>query len=567
MHEIAMSATGLLREFAEAGMISIADHHLATSLARHFETPEHVVLAFALAARELRQGSVYVSLRDAAELPPLSEIDDGKDVERIELAWPDAEAWLRDVAASPLVGANRAFVLDDDRLYLARYWTTEKQVREAFMQRKELPTAEAVSEGELPAGTIRDEKQEEAVSAALSHMTSVITGGPGTGKTTTVVRILNALGADTPISVALAAPTGRAAKQLQDSVDGRLDKGAVTELFAGTLHKLLGLRIRATRGKYHRENPLPYDVVVLDETSMVSLEHMAALLDAIAPSTRLILVGDPHQLRSVEAGAVLADIVENPDLTQPGAVVRLGTNRRSNAEINALAEAIDVGDVERALGIIEGADSIDFVDYDGRHPERLAPLADALESQAAAMIAAAQQGDAKAALAALGRHRILCAHRLGPFGVQEWARAARMLIAAQHKNYGGDDPYIGQPLLITRNTEPFSNGDVGVIIELEGELQAAIDQGGASAPVMVSPALLDDAADLHAMTIHKSQGGQYDDVSIVLPPVGSPLATRELLYTAVTRAQSSVKLYGSRDAFAEAVSTPVRRASGLAISS
>ena len=566
MHEVALSASGLLREFAEAGMISVADHHLAMSLARHFDTPDEVVLAFALAARELRQGSVYVPLRAASELAPLSEIDDGQDVEPVELRWPEPESWIEAVAGSRLVGEGRAFMLDDDRLYLARFWRTEQQVRSALLERKQLPTVQAVPEGALPPGTKPDEQQEQAVSAALTHMTSVITGGPGTGKTTTVVRILNALGAHTPVAVALAAPTGRAARQLEDSVDGRLAKGAVTELFAGTLHKLLGLRVRATTGKFHRDNPLPYDVVVLDETSMVSLEHMAALLDALAPTTRLILVGDPHQLRSVEAGAVLADVVENPALTQPGSVVRLGTNRRSNSEINALAAAIDVGAIDEAVSIIEEASTIEFIDYEGRGAERLPSLAADLVEQSDRLLSAARSGDVKAALDALGHHRILCAHRVGAFGVQEWAKVARSVIAARHTDYGGEEPYVGQPLLITRNTEPFSNGDVGVVVNVGGHLRAAIDQGGGSEPVIVSPALLDDAADLHAMTIHKSQGGQYETVSVVLPPVGSPLATRELLYTAVTRAKTKLRLYGSEEALRTAIATPVRRASGLASS-
>lgn len=561
MHEVPVSATGILRTFCEARMIALPDFHLARRMSRGFEPDDDVVLAFALAVRELRLGSVCLPLDEARMLSPLSELDDGSATADVSgLPWPD-DTWADRVAASRIVGPERPFIFADGRLYLSRFHAQEEAVKEALARRRALPEDEDASpvagDGEP------DARQDAAVAAAMRHRTAVVTGGPGTGKTTTVVRILNSLAQRGPLRIALAAPTGKAARQLHDSVLPRLAEGAALGApFSDTLHRLLGKSVRGPRCTHNAENPLPHDVVVVDEVSMVSLEHMASLLEALSPDTRLVLVGDPHQLRSVEAGAVLADIVANPRLLQPGSVVELATNRRSNQEIVALARAIDAGDATEALSIIDGATSITWHDYVGIGIASLSRLRDDVTTQIRQVVAAAAAGDATEALAALGRHRILCAHRLGPFGVQDWGRAARELGAESVPGYGKGDHYTGQPLLVTHNTDTFNNGDVAVLVASDDGLIAAVDQG--ATPLRVAPVMLDDAADLHAMTIHKAQGGSYDVVSVVLPPEGSPLATRELVYTAVTRARSELRIYGSREAFRDALVTPVRRASGLA---
>lgn len=562
MHEVPIAAAGRLRTFAEAGMITLADFHLARRMTVRDEH-EDALLAFALTTRELRHGSVCLPLAEAPQLKAGLDAEEGHDRPEAALDWPDPDEWHDVVAASTAVADGGPFTFVDGRLYLTRFHRQERAVARALARRRELPLDEGYTV--LPGTREPDEHQDRAVAAALRHRTSVITGGPGTGKTTTVVRILNSLGARGPVSVALAAPTGKAARQLDEAVGASLDPGAVSELRSGTLHRVLGKRVRGTDAVHHAGNPLPYDVVVVDETSMVSLEHMASLLDAVGPDTRLVLVGDPHQLRSVEAGAVLADIVANPSLLQLGSVVELRTNRRSQPDITALADAIDAGDTAGALAIIDDAAAISWHDFDG-HSITSQPLFRAdVVGTARAVVSAARAGDARAALDAMNRHRVLCAHRVGHHGVQGWARAARDVVAAELPEYGLAGHYVGQPLLLTQNTETFSNGDVAVIVERDGQLVAAIDQG--SEPTLVPPVLLDDASDLHAMTIHKAQGGQYDTVSVVLPPPGSPLATRELVYTAVTRARAGLRIYGSREAFTEAVATPVRRASGLAVSS
>ena len=572
MHEVPVAATGVLAGFCAAGMLKPIDFHLSRRLATLAgETDPEVQLAFAMAARELRLGSVCVDL-STASLTLLPEADlDGQAAhgDLPALAWPEPGEWVTRVAASPAVGVpeaeTRPFRLDGSLLYLDRYWKQERRLSRALRLRSSTEAAAvrcaavAAAADETP-----DEHQEAAVAAALSHGTTVITGGPGTGKTSIVARILDSLAPSDP-RVALAAPTGKAAARLQSAVAERLT-GSL-RLWGGTLHKLLGARPRSMHLEYGPGTPLPYDVVVVDETSMVSLELMGHLVAALAPETRLILLGDPHQLRSVEAGAVLADIEQAGTLvTEPGGhIARLRTNFRSNQEINRLAEAILAGDAAAARQVIEDSHSIELISFDGTaDPVSLSTVRGDVLTTASGVVAAAVLGDAAGALTALGAHRILCGHREGPFGVGHWARSVRAWLATQLPDYGFDGrPYAGQPLLIQRNTDLYHNGDTAVVLQgADGDLVAVVDRP--DGPLWVAPALLDDAADLHAMTIHKSQGSQFGTVSVVIPPSGSALLTRELLYTAVTRARGRVRLYGSWERLEEAIATPVRRASGLA---
>ncbi len=582
-HEVPVAATGVLRHFAAAAMIAPADFHMARRMgAMRGEDRDDVLLAFALATRELRLGSVCLDLREAHLLAPETELDDGSATRTTDLEWPDVEAWLDAVASSPAVAGpsddHQPFRLDQTLLYLDRFWCEEQQVARALASRSALP-GRPLPDHAVEAALVEvdghgpDEAQQRAVRHALAHATTVITGGPGTGKTTTVARILRGLAASDQVAthtVALAAPTGKAAARLQQAVHeqlGALAHSGGLRLTSTTLHKLLGVVPGRAQNTYHSGNPLPHDVVVVDETSMVSLSMMATLLDAVAPSTRLVLVGDPHQLTSVEAGAVLADVAAAPHLvtSQDGtpAVVALRRNWRSNTEINELSDAVLTGDVARALTLLEQGRDCTLTPFTGTETlGSFRRLTDSLRGCAAAVVDAAARGDGVGANSALGLHRVLCAHREGPFGVGRWSDLVRSFLAGQLPGYGdGAAHWVGQPLLITRNNGTLSNGDTAVVVREGSRLVAAVEQ--ASGELRVDPTVLDGAADLHAMTIHKSQGSQFDAVSVVIPPVGSPLLTRELLYTAITRARSSVRLYGSAEALAEAIATPSHRSSGL----
>ncbi|MDQ7991808.1 MAG: exodeoxyribonuclease V subunit alpha [Propionicimonas sp.] len=329
-----------------------------------------------------------------------------------------------------------------------------------------------------------------------------------------------------------------------------------------------------TRFVHDRSNPLPHDVVVVDEASMVSVTLLARLLTALRPQARLVLIGDPDQLAPVEAGPVLRDIVEAAPgaasglvstlaavgLPASGPVVRLRRNYRSRPVLAELARAVLARDVDAALAIAtSGEEGIRFAPTAAQ-----TPLRDRVTGYGAAMVAAARDGRVREALATLDRHRLLCAHRRGPFGVALWSRQVEEWLAGAVEGF---DPtqtwYPGRPLLVTQNAADLGlyNGDTGVVVLDKGTLRAHFARG--DKVHVVSPFLLDSVQTIHAMTIHKAQGSQFDEVTVVLPPSDSPLLTRELLYTAITRARLEVTLIGGRDALARAITRTSPTASGL----
>jgi exodeoxyribonuclease V alpha subunit len=324
----------------------------------------------------------------------------------------------------------------------------------------------------------------------------------------------------------------------------------------------------------------------------VSLTMMARLLEAVRPDARLVLVGDPDQLASVDAGAVLADLVARPvpvrtdpaldavvgadlaatDDPQEAAlspreksrlgngVVRLSRGRRFGGEIAALAVAVRDGDADSALAFLSaGGPSISFV-----APTETGSLRDDVVSAALTVTKAAESGDARAALAGLERHRLLCAHRLGPWGVEEWDRRAREWVGAALGEVL--DPtawYPGQPLMATKNDYDAKvyNGDTGVVVADGDDVTAVFARVGE--PVRLHPSRLEALRTVYAMTIHRSQGSQYAAVTVVLPPQESALLTRELLYTAITRAREHVRVIGTPESVRSGVEGRVLRASGL----
>ncbi len=567
----AVNAGGLLRAFNEAGVLDSADVHVATRLTMQAaETSEPVALAVALAVRALRFGSVCVDLRTVA-----ADLDDG---EQPELPWPAPGAWLTDLRRSPLLTEHTVLHLEQDGLlYLDRYWREEGQVCADLVAARPLPPR--VDEAVLADGLERvfhrpgSEEQRQAVRIALSQWITVLTGGPGTGKTTTIAGLLalvaeQAEGAGAPQPrIALAAPTGKAAARLQEAVRSEIgnlggpDRTRLAGLQAVTLHRLLGARMdSSTRFKHHRGNRLPHDLIVVDETSMVSLTMMARLLEALRPDTRLILVGDPDQLASVEAGAVLADLVEGLGARTGGQVAELTTAHRFGAEIGLLADAIRRGDADRVLEILAGGGAhIEFVDTDAP-TERLREI---LVPHALRVRAAAAAGDVPGAFAAVEAHRLLCAHRDGPFGIRQWNRQVERWLSEHTGESLWSDWYLGRPVLVTANDYGLGlyNGDMGVTVFADGALRVAI--AGAERVQDFATSRLADVETMHAMTIHKSQGSQADEVTVLLPSEDSRLLTRELFYTAVTRAKSKVRVVGTEAEVRAALARRVVRATGL----
>jgi exodeoxyribonuclease V alpha subunit len=558
--ELAVGASGLLQTFNEAGVLDVADVRVAQRICfLGKETDERVALAVALLVRGLRGGSVCVELVTIASAVGIDEVP-----------WPEPTEWLSAVRDSPLLSEPPVLHLYDDRLlYLDRYWREEKQVCDDLLALQvskpvvDMPGSERL----FPAGY---EEQRQAAEIALAQAVTVLTGGPGTGKTTTVARLLALLaeqaGAARP-RIALAAPTGKAAARLQEAVQQEVakldaaDQTRLGELRAMTLHRLLGSRPdSASRFRHNRGNRLPHDVIVVDETSMVSLTMMARLLEAARPGARLVLVGDADQLASVEAGAVLADLVDGLSARADVCVAALKTSHRFGAAIGDLAEAIRIGDADRALALLRSGDGhIEFIEEDDASDAmRPSLLPHALRLREAALF-----GAEDVALATLDEHRLLCAHREGPYGVRHWNRQVEKWLSEETGQPPWSEWYPGRPLLVTANDYGLRvyNGDTGVVIARPDGLRAVI--AGAGGPLDFATSRLSDVETLHAMTIHKSQGSQADEVTVLMPTEDSRLLTRELFYTAVTRAKGKVRVVGPEASVRAAIERRALRATGL----
>jgi len=566
-HRIVAGATGVLASFNQGGLLTAADVHAASRVcALAGEDDPQVALAVGVTVRAARHGSVCVDLADLAA-------SEGAE----DLPWPDPAAWEAAIVASPLTTAG-VLRREGALLYLDRFWREEGQVRDDLLRRIAAP-APVVDEAALTAtaGRLFPEGYDEQRTAALAaarQWTTVLTGGPGTGKTTTVAGLLALLTEQSasPLRIALTAPTGKASARLQQAVEeaqaedrfSDADRARLTGLTASTLHRLLGWTPGSrNRFRHHRRNKLPHDVVVVDETSMVSLTMMARLLEAVRPDARLVLVGDADQLASVEAGAVLADLVQGLARRAPAAVTGLRTTHRFGESIGALAESLREGNADRVLALLTEGDGRVGLHDPVEYAEALRAR---LLDHALAVRAAALAGDADAALAAMDTHRLLCAHRDGPYGVAHWNRLTERLLSDSGV---GDQAvwqewYAGRPILVTANDYGLGlfNGDTGVVVREGDRLRGVI--AGVGSHLRLATARLGAVETLHAMTIHKSQGSQVGEVTLLLPPEDSPLLTRELFYTAVTRAKERVHVVGTPEAVVAAVERRAQRATGLA---
>jgi exodeoxyribonuclease V alpha subunit len=609
-----VEAAHLLRFFEDAGLLEPSDRHIAITMAGFTgEMSPEVILAAALAARGPRHGHVAVDLATVAATAIAEALVDRSGELEMSLPWPEPQSWIAKVAASSLVtvvtepratpDTTSPLMLSGSLLYLHKYWVYERAVAQQLIARTkqgeaagqeldQLSVAESLLTGE---GSI---DQLRAVAAGLSRGLTVLVGGPGTGKTTTVAamvaEILSRSSANETLTVALAAPTGKAAARLGEAFAAAAAglpaqlAARLQRVEASTIHRLLGVVWRSpTEFRHHQKRPLPHDLVIVDEASMISMPLMARLLDAIRPDARCVIVGDPGQLASVEAGSVLADIaasVVESDADIHPQVIRLRYSRRfpGDSPIGRLARAINEGDVSSALGVLADEDSalapagaVTWI----RHSPDTNPLDDAnsrlmlrdLWQPALRRVGrAASLGDASGALDAMAQMRVLCGHRRGPFGVRTWNTIAdhwSRVDSGSPEGSGVAGPrgswYPGKVVMITVNNDRIGlfNGDLGVVVNDHEHLRVAFD--GPDGIRMFSPGQLDSLEHASAMTIHKSQGSEFDHVLVVLPPPTSRLATRELLYTGITRAQRHMTLIASEEAIATAIRTQISRASGL----
>ena len=601
-----------LAEWAAAGVFGTAELHGAAVLVRADPAaPDSVHLAAALALWAPLHGHACIDLVVAAEIigsALIVDADAADECAHVALPWPDVDEWLaaltrtaicRVVAAiddEPVLD-HHPLVLHGTLLYTQRQWVDECIVAADLRRRASSPAAApspattALLERLLPATLDgHPNLQHDAALMALHSRLAVIVGGPGTGKTHTIARLLAAFlhGAeadDATLRIALAAPTGKAAARMGEAIiaavagfnrsgEASPDPRIVAQLAAlrpTTIHRLLGVRGQRTRFVNNIDHPLDHDIVIIDEASMVALPMMARLVEALRPEATLILVGDPDQLESVEVGSVLADIVtahESPTSAVGGQVIRLDRSRRQAADspIGPLSDAVrlaDAGAVVRLLGA--GSDLITFVDTETTSADNVeATIRNVVVPPLEAAAAAAKVGHAADALGQFADVRVLCAHRRGPYGVESWNRLIESWMLADSPAARPPRYYPGRPLLVTRNDQRqrIANGDTGIIVAGETGLRAAF--ATVDGLRLLAPAQLDTVDTAFAMTIHKSQGSEYATVVVVLPPADSALIGRELLYTAITRSTRRLVVVGTKAAVVAAVNTPGRRVTGLA---
>jgi exodeoxyribonuclease V alpha subunit len=633
----------LVERLARAGALSPLDRHLAYAISALEQSDPLVALAAALASRAVQLGHVCVDLSrlDLAELELDPEPALAAD------PWPSPQALVEALRRSPhcsSIGSSSPdvarlatpLVLDSsERLYLQRYARYERTLAAVLRERARPvegvdmallgagmrrlfgdPRGQAgvdarvndTAVGDSAASPLRGSAQARVACVALLHALAVICGGPGTGKTTTVVKILALLEEQAlahhgrPANVLLLAPTGKAARRLAAAVQTGLQALPVSDAVkaavpseAYTIHRALGGGASG-RFRHDASNPLPADVVLVDEVSMVDLALLYRLAIAIRPQARLILQGDKDQLASVEAGAILGDIYEpraaadfsrefaaevstltgqalagkRPERGLWDSVVSLDESYRYGADsgIGRLARAINAGDAAGALAVLRargGSDAELDAELFDPHALPAGQSTRELERRVTEGYAAfIQSADPQQKLEQLGRYRVLCAHRQGPHGVEqqngnveEWlARAGLLEPSATF--------YENRPIIVTQNdyTLGLFNGDVGVVVRDEhGRLRVCFE--GADGLRLLAPGRLPPHETVFATTVHKSQGSEFDVVSVVLPEHVSALVGRELLYTAVTRARRRVDLFAPAEVIRSAIARTVQRPSGL----
>jgi exodeoxyribonuclease V alpha subunit len=597
----------------EAGSLAPLSYYFARFVARGCGEETDSLLGCSAALVSLRnlQGDVCVDLGSYAGRP-LFEADEESRGEG-PVGGPRGPAlpdWLAALEAADWVGGpgdHAPLILEGRRLYLGKYWRFEQQVADALRAR--LYRLEELDLARLGQGLARlfppgdgssPDWQKVAAAVAASRRFAVISGGPGTGKTTTVVKVLALLlEQDLRLRIALAAPTGKAAARLTDALRG--GKGRVDVALpileripeeAVTIHRLLGAGF-GEAFRHDGANPLVVDCLVVDEASMIDLPLMARLLEALPGRARLILLGDRDQLASVEAGNVLGDITgrgreirysseQTRFLAQVGAapaaalpsggaeagagdalgLLRVSYRFTGDSGIGALARAVNAGDGEAALGVIDGGvfDDLAWLPA-GEGDLNPACLDWAVERYKAYL----EQEDVAAALRLFERSRVLAALRRGPFGVDELNRLIEGRLRALGL-VGDGEEYHGKPVMVTANDYEVGlfNGDIGLLWRDRNQVLRAFFRSADEEVRSVSVRQLPEHLCAYALTVHKSQGSELDEVLLVLPHDPSPVATRELIYTGITRARRQVTIQGCRETFRDGCRRRVERSSALA---
>ena len=618
----------VLSLWADRGWIRRLDLAFARLIASLVpDTSPRVLLAAALVAHVEGQGHTSLALDEwlADPGPLLGWNDDASGALGALIAQYPAglDAWVEELGRSDVVQrgddaveGGRPLVLAAQRLYLKRYWKYERRVADGVDARVRRRIAVDEPDAHQWLDRLFDPTPDDAIdwqkvgcALALRGGLSIVTGGPGTGKTWTAARFLALRLATHPdpssVRIALAAPTGKAAARLRQSIALALDSlqarlPTLPDLAqrigtARTLHGLLGARPDTRRFRFNASNPLDFDLVIVDEASMIHVEMMAALLDALPPQAQVLLLGDKDQLASVEAGAVLGDLCRDAsrglyardtvryvesttgqripkefvDETGPAIAqqtVMLRSGQRFGGTIGALARAVNAGDASAASRVFE-EDVDDIVSrVVASSSQRVVELA--VAGFRGYLDALHAGSDPRDVLRAFDRFRILCAVRGGEWGVTSLNRAIESRLAESGLIATRSDWYEGRPVIVTRNDHGLGiyNGDVGVVMRGDDRgLRAWFADGDAVRSVGVGR--LADVETAFAMTVHKAQGSEFEHTVLVLPAEASRVVTRELIYTGITRARTRFTLVSANPAtFAEGIAQPTRRSSGLRLS-
>lgn len=667
-----MDMLDLLESWVTRGWLREVDLALVRFIVAEVpETAPALMLATALVSHQLGRGHVCLDLESTLNdpyivlsLPP--EQNETPDQEAVLqpkdlLAGWSTSDWISCLMNPELVSNGEGttpLVIIGQRLYLRRYWRYERQVETAISQRfaesqkivEQLPEADFKSTlNDLfpPTDLNKTDWQKIACALAARSAFSIITGGPGTGKTTTVVRLLALLqsialnrDAERPLQIRLAAPTGKAAARLKESISGAIDKlpafvqdnpalKASIPNEVTTLHRLLGTRPDSRMFRHDARNPLPLDVLVIDEGSMVDLEMMAAMLLALPAHARLVVLGDKDQLASVEAGSVLGELCRRAQqghflpetahwikeitgnsiddalidagglpLDQHIVVLRESYRFDAFSGIGQLASAVNAGNTEKIHTVwahryadlfrhdLQNLDDGQLesillgLSSDENTPQGFASYLGVVRNERPEINADKTDFDIWAAnvLKTHGKFQLLCALRNGPFGVSGMNQRIEALLNKQQLIQPTGTWYEGRPVLVTRNDYRLGlmNGDMGIALsypvrnkasgKLEWSIRVAFPKGDGTAGIhWVLPSRLVSTETVFALTVHKSQGSEFDHCALLLPPERNPVLTRELVYTGITRGKSwfSMICIGNNLIVEEASSRTVQRSGGL----
>ncbi|MDX1586907.1 MAG: exodeoxyribonuclease V subunit alpha [Balneolaceae bacterium] len=603
-----------ISKLVEEGELDDIDLEFCRFLCRTLSDVHPAVLwAAAMVSYAYRQGDVCLPLGNG-EVP--------KPLKAFESFIPDRESWIARLHESDAVGKQGDFkplILDEShRLYLHRLWIYEQQLARQILSRSS-KIQEKVTGIDLVAGKVsiteeiernfgdlNTEAKWQAVAAlsCLLHDFTVISGGPGTGKTTTVVKILALLQRNAEVrggslSIALAAPTGKAASRLESSVNRMKTEMSIEESLASlipakakTVHQLLGASRHSSRFRYNEDNPMPYDLVVIDEASMIDQALMSRLMAAMLPDSKLILLGDKDQLASVEAGSVLGDIcninvnristpfaeflknfnisvepekqaTEGKPLTDQ--VILLEKNYRFDAQsgISELSVHINRGKADKAIELMEDPN------YEG---VSFYPLISGSDMEnVLSRIVEEHVGlsyditDPESLFERFSRFQLLSAHRRGPLGTVYLNDVIEKLVKKKFSLSKYDSWYHGKPVMVTRNeyTMGLNNGDIGIcVLDRDEKTRKVLFRDGDGFKAIPVERLPDHEL-AYALTVHKSQGSEFEEIFLIHPHKESPILTRELIYTAITRAQKKVTIAGRKEILTYGIREKMQRTSGL----